>query len=240
MPNEKLKKLKKRSSKSLKNLIMVPAFIKIPREFFEVELADPGPGWILNFEDDQKLIFRKVENKIVPDVRKEVAINSNSFGITYVDQFLNDIDSGTISSVFGFDNPDYDNSNWISEDDKSKVPFFYIDKEMLYTMYADGNFYFLSPEIFTYTSSAIAAQIDFSLLPIIAGSNNELVYDLIKIECVKIVTTQSTNGTQPNLPNVSIGNHPVETKVIFALPCPPEWNPAFAGIYTGILETVQV
>lgn len=206
-------------------------FIKIPVDFFRTTLVNlhDGPGWILNFNDDE-LVFKKVEIANVPS--DLIKINPNDYdpnnpnlnhGISYVDVNLqHSNNTHEISDVFSFYGANFQDSNWDTMPNKADVPFFYIDKGSINSMYPDGNFYFLSPEIFTISNSALNSAPD--------------IYDLIKIECVHIPTTPDlVQADDPDSITEIYGSdikaHPVQAKVIFALPCPPEWNPAFVGIW---------
>ena len=199
-------------------------FIKIPRLFFSSTLPqeDGGIGWILNFKGHNRLVFRKVEAKLIPTVLLEVEINNSDndvgHGITFVDENLDLVQNGTNFGVFGFSEPDYQDANWANGNNESQVPFFFIDNAQINSMYPDGDHYFLSPETVTYTYSAL--------------SNPLSTYDLIKIECEKVQVAQQNIGPLTSSGWIDIPELPIlqaraiQTKVIFALPCPPEWNPA--------------
>jgi hypothetical protein len=179
-------------------------FLRINRSFF-TNLGTTEPGWILNFDNDG-IVLRKLEAASVPTIVAALNLSNSLMNIMEISgNTLIDDPTGVMSDVFNFTSPDYQDDNWSSMQDKSKVPFFYIDNALINSMDPDCNIFLLSPEVLPYTSSAIGVP---------PGD-----YDLIKIEARSFGNPQQT-----------IGSHPVQAKVIFALPCPPEWNPAFINL----------
>ena len=100
-------------------------------------------------------------------------------------------------------------------------------------MFSDGDHLFLSPEVLSITNSALTGPVVPNFEGISPFIHNNTVYDLIKIECLAETSVQTITSSS-NSPGIQFSLNsnvnPVESKFMFALPCPPEWNPAYSHI----------
>ncbi len=186
-------------------------FIKLPRSFFNTILSAngyTGKGWKIAFKNSNKLVFRQLESTS-NDIELTIGTNDTSF----VDSTLQSLNYGQLDDIFDSTYVDlFKVDNW-NDADPDNDRFFFLDKAQLESIDSDCDVIYLSQSIIHYDATSV---FDFTnIYPDFAQG----VFPTIKLE-----------GKDENTTNrFPAGPYPVQTKVIFTLPCPPRWSPGFGG-----------
>jgi|GEM_PF-4302935 len=188
-----------------------PHFIGVPRTYFTNILSNgyTGKGWKISFKGTNKLVFRQLEST-TNDIDLEIGTNNSS----YVDAGLNVLNYGQLSDIFDNSYVDlFHFDNW-NDADGTNDRFFFLDKAQFESIDSDCDKIYLSQSIINYSSSSV---FDFS--------------NMYQDFALGIFPTIKLEGKDENSSNrFPIGPYPVQTRVIFTLPCPPRWSPGFGGL----------